>query len=47
MEIADSKDGRVRNVIVMYKNGDTTMRVRRAVQRLIVIVPASDKEGQC
>ena len=46
-EIADSKDGRVRNVIVMYKNGDTPMRVRRAVQRLIVIVPASDSEGQC
>ena len=45
-EIADSKDGRVRNVIVRYKNGDTTMRVRRAVQRLIVIVPASDSEGQ-
>ena len=46
-EIVDSKDGRVRNVIAMYKNGNTTMRVRRAVQRLIVIVPASDSEGQC
>ena len=49
VEILESKDGRVRNVEVMYKNGTTEEKVRRAVQRLIVIVPAdgdADKEEQ-
>ena len=44
-EIVDSKDGRVRNVMIKYKKGDTTKRIQRAVQRLIVIVPA-DEEGE-
>ena len=42
-EILDSKDGRVRNVVVRYKNGTTNMKVRRAVQRLIVIVPVDQE----
>ena len=40
--IMESGDGRVRNVEVAYKNGATNVRVRRAVQRLIVIVPFED-----
>jgi hypothetical protein len=43
-EILISKDGRVRNVVVRYKNGTTNMKVRRAVQRLIVIVPVDGEE---
>ena len=42
-EILESKDGRVRNVVVRYKNLDTNVRVRRAVQRLIVIVPVDEE----
>ena len=45
-EIIDSKDGRVRNVVVRYKNGNTNMRVRRAVQRLIVIVPIDQEREE-
>ena len=43
-EIIDSKDGRVRNVMIKYKKGDTTKRIQRAVQRLIVIVPSDQEE---
>ena len=43
-EILISKDGRVRNVVVRYKNGTTNMKVRRAVQRLIVIVSVDGEE---
>ena len=43
-EIVDSKDGRVRNVMIRYKKGDTTKRIQRAVQRLIVIVPTDEEE---
>ena len=43
-EILESGDGRVRNVVVRYKNGTTDTKVRRAVQRLIVIVPADREE---
>ena len=42
-EILESKDGRVRNVVVRYKNLNTNVRVRRAVQRLIVIVPVDEE----
>jgi hypothetical protein len=38
-KILESKDGRVRNVEVRYKNGKTDVRVKRPVQRLIVMVP--------
>ena len=44
--ILESKDGRVRNVEVRYKNNKTEVLVRRAVQRLIVIVPAEDNKVQ-
>ena len=44
-EIIDSKDGRVRNVMVRYKKGNTNMRIQRAVQRLIVIVPTEQEQG--
>ena len=40
--ILESKDGRVRNVEVRYKNNQTEVLVRRPVQRLIVIVPAEE-----
>ena len=43
-EVIDSKDGRVRNVMIRYKRGDTNMRIQRAVQRLIVIVPAEQEQ---
>ena len=43
-EIIDSKDGRVRNVMVRYKKGNTNMRIKRAVQRLIVIVPTEQEQ---
>ena len=43
-EILISKDRRVRNVVVRYKNGTTNMKVRREVQRLIVIVPVDGEE---
>ena len=46
VEILESKDGRVRNVEVMYKNGTTEVKVRRAVQRLIVIVSADASEEE-
>ena len=42
-EILESKDGRVRNVVVRYKNLNTNVRVRRAVQILIVIVPVEEE----
>ena len=40
VNILNSKDGRVRNVEVKYKSGTTEIKVKRAVQRLIVLVPA-------
>ena len=43
--IIDSKDGRVRNVEVRYKIGTTNVKVKRPVQRLIVIVPV-EGDGQ-
>jgi len=46
VDILKSKDGRVRNVEVRYKNGTTDVKVRRAVQRLIVIVPADSEEEE-
>ena len=39
VQILESRDGNVRNVEVMYKNGNTEVKVKRPVQRLIVIVP--------
>ena len=42
--IIDSKDGRVRNVEVRYKIGSTNVTIKRAVQRLIVIVPVEGDE---
>ena len=39
-EILESKYG---NVVVRYKNLNTNVRVRRAVQRLIVIVPVDEE----
>ena len=44
--ILESKDGRVRSVKVRYKNNKIEVLVRRAVQRLIVIVPAEDNKVQ-
>ena len=44
VKILDSRDGRVRNVLVKYKNGTTDVKVKRAVQRLIVIVPVEGSE---
>ena len=41
-QILESRDGRVRNVEVKYRNGNTETKVRRPVQRLIVIVPKED-----
>ena len=38
VNVLESKDKRVRNVEVKYKNGGTDVTVKRAVQRLIVIV---------
>ena len=43
-EVIGSKDGRVRNVMIRYKKGDTNMWIQRAVQRLIVIVPAEQEQ---
>ena len=43
-KVLESKDGRVRNVEVKYKNGTTDVFVKRAVQRLIVVVP-SEEDG--
>ena len=43
IKIIDSRDGRVRNVEVMYKNGTTAIKVKRAVQRLIVLVPVEEQ----
>ena len=40
--VLESKDGRVRNVEVKYKNNQTEVLVRRPVQRLIVVVPAEE-----
>jgi hypothetical protein len=39
VQILESRDGKVRNVEVKYKNGNTEIKVKRPVQRLIVIVP--------
>ena len=44
INILDSKDGRVRNVEVKYKNGTTAIKVKRAVQRLIVLVPVEEQK---
>ena len=42
-----SKDKRVRNVEIRYKNGQTDVKVTRPVQRLIVLVPQEeDKESK-
>jgi hypothetical protein len=41
-QILESRDGRVRNVEVKYRNGNTETKVKRPVQRLIVIVPKED-----
>ena len=46
VDILKSKDGRVRNVEVRYKNGTTDVKVRRAVQQFIVIVPADSEEEE-
>ena len=48
VNVMESKDKRVRNVEVKYKNGETDVTVKRAVQRLIVIVPVEgSEEKQC
>ena len=47
IKILESKDGRVRNVEVKYKNGGTDIKVKRPIQRLIVIVPAEDNPKVC
>ena len=44
VNVLESKDKRVRNVEVKYKNGETDITVKRAVQRLIVIVPVTGTE---
>ena len=44
VNVLESKDKRVRNVEVKYKNGGTDVTVKRAVQRLIVIVPVTGTE---
>ena len=47
-KVLDSKDGRVRNVDVKYKNDQTDVVVKRAVQKLIVVVPVDGTgEEQC
>ena len=38
-KIKESRDGRVRNVEVMYKRGETKITITRPAQRLIVLVP--------
>ena len=46
--VLKSKDERVRNVEVRYKNDQTDVTVKRAVQRLIVLVPVEGtEEEQC
>ena len=47
-QILESKDTRVRNVEVRYKCGNTDIKVKRPVQRLIVIVAKEneDKGGE-
>ena len=45
-QILESKDGRVRNVEVKYINGSTEMKVKRPVQRLIVIVPKDNNTNK-
>ena len=45
-KILESKDGRVRNVEVRYKNGKTDIKVKRPVQRLIVMVPAEEQPAE-
>ena len=44
-KILDSRDKRVRNVEVRYKNGKTDIRVTRPIQRLIVLVPIDVEEA--
>ena len=44
-KVLDSKDGRVRNVEVRYKNDQTNVLVKRPVQRLIVIVPVEGTDN--
>jgi hypothetical protein len=39
-----SRASLVANVMIKYKKGDTTKRIQRAVQRLIVIVPSDQEE---
>ena len=47
-KVLESKDGRVRNVDVKYKNDQTDVVVKRAVQKLIVVVPVDGTgEEQC
>ena len=47
-KVLESKDGRVRNVDVKYKNDQTDVVVKSAVQKLIVVVPVDGTgEEQC
>ena len=42
-EATAREDGRVRKVLLTYKNGKTNVTISRAVQKLILLVPTDDE----